>query len=158
MAGILVILIQIYNACVLKLDRCLYGHRRAPYLWNEEINTTLKDLGFIPSPANACLYKFQSDETKMYILLHVDDFAVADNNSNTRAQVTKILDEKYGIKYLGEVERYTNYQLVRNRVARTITLHQFDYVAELLWLVWHIATLPRQNGLYLDLIYLKWTF
>ena len=119
---------------VLLLKKALYGHRKAPYLWNQEIDSTLKKLCFEPSPADPCLYVKFDGKTKMLLLLHVDDFIIADNDTAERSRIVSILKERYGIKELGEVSRYTNYQVVRDREKREVYIHQYDFIAELLQL------------------------
>ena len=44
------------------------------------------------------------------------------------------MKSKYSLKELGEVERYTNYQIIRNRSKKEVILHQHDFIAELLQL------------------------
>jgi hypothetical protein len=42
------------------------------------------------------------------------------------------LHAKYGIKDLGQLKRFLYYQITRDRSAKLITLHQHDFIAELL--------------------------
>ena len=117
---------------VLLLHKALYGHRNAPYLWNKEIDSTLVQAGYTSSNADACLYYRNLQDSRTYILLHVDDFIIAGNDTSERLRLEKILDRKYKIKHLGEVKRYTNYQIERARKSKKLYLHQKDYIAELL--------------------------
>ena len=112
---------------VLRLHKALYGHRKAPSLWNEEIDSSLRALGLVSSSADACLYSKTNATSKVFLLLHVDDFIIADNDRKERNQIMKVLCGKYGIKHLGEVQRYTNYQIERNRAKREIYIHQHDF-------------------------------
>ena len=63
------------------------------------------------------------------ILLHVDDFLAATNNTALLYRIINSLDAKYGIKKLGPAAPY---HIQRNRSARTITLHHHDYIANML--------------------------
>jgi len=117
---------------VLLLHKALYGHRKAPALWNKEIDGTLVSLGFTSSPGDACLYAHSSHP--LFLILHVDDFIIAGNQSSLRDDIIASLSVKYGIKCLGEVTRFTNYQVSRDRSKREIYLYQRDYIAEILTL------------------------
>ena len=117
---------------VLLLKKALYGHRKAPYLWNATIDASLKELGFVPSPADPCFYVKRDGRVVILFLLHVDDFLIADNDSKEKGRIVQELEKIFGLKHLGEVERYTNYQVSRNREKREVYVHQQDYIAELL--------------------------
>ena len=117
---------------VLKVEKALYGHRRAPFLWYEDIRHTLELLGMKVSDADACVFVKLVNSTRIYLILHVDDFIIASNDAKEKAFIVDTLKERYSLKQLGEVNRYTNYQVSRNRVKKEIYLHQQDYIAELL--------------------------
>ena len=117
---------------MLLLHKTRYGHRKAPALWNKEIDSTLISLGFTSSPGDACLYTHSSHP--LFLILHVDDFIIAGNQSSLRDDIIASLSVKYGIKCLGEVTRFTNYQVSRDRSKREIYLYQRDYIAEILTL------------------------
>ncbi len=58
---------------VLKLKLSLYGAKQSAALWNQMMDLFLKELGFLSSPMDPCLYK-RSDAL---IILFVDDLRVA---------------------------------------------------------------------------------
>jgi hypothetical protein len=117
---------------IIILEVAMYGLPESPLLWNEELDAYLRSLKFVPSPADPCFYIRGTGEDKMMILIHVDDLAIAAKDKKAIAEFKELLNQKYGIKDLGPITRYTSYQLTRDRNARTITLHQYDYISELL--------------------------
>ena len=54
-----------------KLYKTMYGTRDAPAAWQEEVERTMRDLGFKPCISTPCLYYHM--ETKVRIVAHVDD-------------------------------------------------------------------------------------
>ena len=42
---------------VLRLRKALYGLRQAPRAWNAKLDSTLKRMGFMPSPHEAAIYR-----------------------------------------------------------------------------------------------------
>ena len=53
---------KLARGTVCKLVRGLYGAKQSPALWNRELDTYLRSLGFIPSASDACLYKLKSTD------------------------------------------------------------------------------------------------
>ena len=120
---------------VILLDVAVYGLPEAPLLWNEELDRFLTSQGFAQSDADPCLYTKMVNDERMYVLVYVDDLAIAHSSLAYINEFKLKMDGRYGIKDLGSVKRFTSYQVARNRANRTITLHQHDYIAELLQLV-----------------------
>ena len=53
---------KLEKGTVCKLERGLYGAKQSPALWNRELDTYLRSLGFVPSASDACLYKLKSTD------------------------------------------------------------------------------------------------
>jgi hypothetical protein len=67
-----------------------------------------------------------------YVLVYVDDLAMAHKSLQPITALKEFLHSKYGIKALGSVAKYTSYEVLRNRSHRTICLHQNNYIKEVL--------------------------
>jgi transposase InsO family protein len=119
---------------IILLDIGVYGLPESPILWNEELDTTLRSMDFHPSPADPCLYTKLTSNGYFYVLVYVDDLVMAHADMAPISELKQLLHKKYGIKDLGPVNRFTSYQVTRNRSKRTIILHQHDYINELLQL------------------------
>jgi hypothetical protein len=118
---------------VILLGKSLYGLRRAPFLWNREINSYLVSQGFTQNAADACVYmKVEKNGGKTILLLHVDDFAIAASDSSLIRAFIDGLDIKYGVKDLGPIDRYLSYQVLRDLDTQAIILHQQEFIASLL--------------------------
>ena len=130
---------------IIILEVAMYGLPEAPLLWNEELDAYLQSLRFIPSPADPCLYIRGSGDEKMMILIHDDDLAIAAKDKKQISEFKDLLNQKYGIKDLGPITRYTSYQLNRDRESKTLTLHQYDYISELLQFANMGTCIPLDN-------------
>jgi hypothetical protein len=53
---------KLAKGTVCKLVRGLYGAKQSPALWNRELDTYLRSLGFTPSVSDPCLYKLCSTD------------------------------------------------------------------------------------------------
>ena len=62
---------------VVKLNKFLYGLRQSPRAWYDLISAVIMKLGYTKADNDSCLFFKHVGEVSSYILLHVDDMAVA---------------------------------------------------------------------------------
>jgi hypothetical protein len=53
---------------VMRLRKALYGLRQAPRAWNAKLDSTLKRMGFMPSPHEAAIYRQGNRENVLLVL------------------------------------------------------------------------------------------
>ena len=80
---------------VLRLKKCLYGLKQAPMEWNNEMNSFLKSIGFLPTETDHCVYVKPSETNPSYILLYVDDLLLATSSQEEMAVLKKTIDGKF---------------------------------------------------------------
>jgi hypothetical protein len=61
---------------VLRLRKALYGLRQAPRAWNAKLDSTLKRMGFMPSPHEATIYRRGNGENALLVGVYVDDLVI----------------------------------------------------------------------------------
>jgi hypothetical protein len=61
---------------VLRLRKALYGLRQAPMAWNAKLDSTLKRMGFMPSPHEATIYRRGNGENALLVGVYVDDLVI----------------------------------------------------------------------------------
>jgi hypothetical protein len=61
---------------VLRLRKALYGLRHAPRAWNAKLDSTLKRMGFMPSPHEATIYRLGNGENALLVVVYIDDFVI----------------------------------------------------------------------------------
>jgi len=66
---------------VCKLIRTLYGLRQAGNVWNRELNTAMKEIGFIQLKSDPCCYIRRQGEDFEILLIWVDDIISIASNS-----------------------------------------------------------------------------
>jgi hypothetical protein len=131
---------------VCRLHKALYGTKQASAVWHTHIKTTLLQLGFQACQADECAYVLQPHSSTnvsqckrtnihpIILGLFVDDI-ICTYSKEDKTQWQRImtaLSEKYSLKDLGEAEQVLGMKLVRDRVARTITLTHQRYLDALL--------------------------
>ena len=84
---------------VCKLKRSIYGLKQSPRCWNSTLNCHLKEMGFVQSTAEPCLYT-SSKKEMFHIAVYVDDIVLACKSIERIAEVKKALTKQFEVKDL----------------------------------------------------------
>lgn len=104
---------QLKEGRVCKLKKSLYGLRQSGRLWNSKINTALRDIGFIPTNADPCVYV--DDEKCTFVMVYVDDILVMSKDKE-KAEHTKCeLKRRFVLQDLGEAKFCLGIEIQRTR-------------------------------------------
>jgi hypothetical protein len=129
---------------VYRLLKTLYGLRDSPLVWFREVSELMRKEGFTPLSSEACV--FVSQDFKVWIMLYVDDMAIAAVTKEQIEQVAHQLGETFALTALGEVDHFLGLQIVRDRKLKTIQLTQQPYIERVLtgrgWLNLNGAATP----------------
>ena len=120
------------NPIVYKLNRSLYGLKQAGRMWAKLFADFLVEWGFARSTIDTCLFIYARDGLVMWCLVYVDDALIADNDPKLRARFVKELGARFPTEDKGELAWILGVSVDRDRAARTITVSQKLYVADLL--------------------------
>jgi len=116
---------------VCKLQKSLYGLKQAGRSWYNKIDSALIGLGFVPLPADNCIYvqrTTQSGDDSVYLLLYVDDLLLACRLLSKLTAVKGQLSNLFSMKDMGEAQYILGLQISRNRADRTLSLSQAQYI------------------------------
>ncbi|RKK19546.1 hypothetical protein BFJ65_g6263 [Fusarium oxysporum f. sp. cepae] len=131
---------EVYTTCppgygqsgkVWRLLKALYGLRKSPKLWFNELASFLKDLGFQHCPDEPCI--LINNETQLILFLYVDDLLIIaqpeylQQVNNFKAAV----HSKYEIKDLGEAISFLNIRILRDVNAKKLWICQDGYINKL---------------------------
>ena len=115
---------------VVRLRKCLYGLPHAPATFRRHSDATIRSLGFTPTVSDPRLYvRLLEDGTKAYVAVHVDDFGVAATTVTLKEEIMAAIQEVYRCVE-SDLGFYLGMKLVRDRVARTITISQPGYMED----------------------------
>ncbi|SCZ99435.1 BZ3500_MvSof-1268-A1-R1_Chr3-1g06010 [Microbotryum saponariae] len=138
---------------ILKLSKSIYGLRQAGTIWNAEIDSTLRSLGYVPTRSDICIYRREHDGHSHYIALYVDDLLLVGPSTAEIERVLDALELAYGIKRLGPAEYILGIQVKRGQDG-SITLSQERYLRDILARFQFTdakpASIPMQPGVVLD--------
>jgi hypothetical protein len=117
---------------VLRVQRALQGHPESPSLWERHVTAILKDLSFVPTTHEPCIYGGTVDGHSVLFLRQVDDFAISFDDPATYEKLCDLTDTRLNepIKRLGLLRLYngTNIEQTRDYVR----LHSTSYIDKIL--------------------------
>jgi transposase InsO family protein len=115
----------------LKLNKALYGLKQAPRCWHQRLDKELLSMGFKVSHADPGLYISTKAEAITYILVYVDDLAIASKSKQEKDKVKAHLLNVFDGRDLGPITSYLGIAIERNRAAGTITINHTRMVKDL---------------------------
>ena len=102
---------------VCKLKQSLYGLKQSPRCWNHTLDAHLKDMGYVQSTNDPCIYT-SSDGEHTIIGVYVDDFVIAAKNPERIKHVKLALSQKFEVKDLGELHYFLGVKVVLTKGAQ----------------------------------------
>ena len=140
---------------VCRLRKSIYGLKQSPKVWNCEIDSYLKSLGYCPNSEDTCIYSlFDSVGSLLSLIcLYVDDLLFA----GPRALVDEVklkISSRFPFSDLGPARYVLGFEVQRNRNAKTLILHQHAFITNLLertnMSLCHPAKTPSDPGISLS--------
>ena len=114
----------------LELIQNVYGTKQAPRVWNEYLDEGLRELGFMPSKIDPCVYYRKN----LIFVVYVDDCVLmGPSNEVINKAIQDLCDSKHKFKVedLGEVKEFLGVK-VEKRNDGTIKLSQPQLIASIL--------------------------
>jgi AraC-like DNA-binding protein len=115
----------------LRLQRALYGLRRSPLLWLQELTRTLQELGLKPVPESRCLFT----NSRILVFFYVDDIVIAFHRKHEAEyqNLQKKLLQKYKFNELGELKWFLGIRILRDRTPgqKKLWLCQDSYIKKI---------------------------
>ena len=97
---------------VCKLNKSLYGLKQSGRNWNNMLDMYLKNEGFEQSQADPCVYQRSGDDSKVVIIVWVDDIIIAASDEATLQSVKHSLSSRFKMKDLGKLSWFLGIQFV----------------------------------------------
>ena len=90
-----------WEGYILTFSKALYGLKSSGKRWGETLHDILKDINFIPSRGNQCIWLKQNIKLNLYeyIAVYVDDLGIAAQDPK---EIINILKSKYHLKGKGD--------------------------------------------------------
>ncbi|CAI7811840.1 unnamed protein product [Closterium sp. NIES-53] len=117
---------------VCKLLKSLYGLKQSPLLWYLALNNVLVGAGWKKSQVDEALYfKVGEDGVACWVLVYVDDLLAASSSTEMLKELKELLESAFELREISPVQKYLGLEIVRDRSAGKLWLHQQGYADEL---------------------------
>ena len=116
---------------VCQLKHSLYGLKQAPRCWNSVLDKVLKEIGFVQSASDPCIY-IARDGEPFLIGVYVDDMLLAGKSEKCIDEIKSTLSKRFDMKDLGELNHFLGVQVEQNHKNGTIWVGQPLYTEEVL--------------------------
>lgn len=114
---------------VCKLRKSLYGLRQAPRCWFAKLSQALLKFGFIQNRKDYSLFSYVNKNTKLYVLVYVDDLVIGGNNEAFTAIFKAYLSQCFRMKDLGVLKYFLGIEV--SRANSGIYLSQIKYALDI---------------------------
>jgi hypothetical protein len=122
--------VPVKDGYVLRVLRSLYGLKQSARDWNLLCRNYLLEIGFEQSLADPCL--FTKPDSKLMLLVYVDDILAAAPTSKEVSWFGKTLHKRFNSKDLGGVSKVLGIRITRDRRNKAIYLDQEQYLDSVL--------------------------
>ncbi|CAI7837195.1 unnamed protein product [Closterium sp. NIES-54] len=117
---------------VCKPLKSLYGLKQSPLLWYRALDGVLLGAGWKKSQVNEALYfKAGDNGVTFWVLVYVDDLLAASSSPAMLKELKELLEAAFELREISPVVKYLGLEIVRNRPARKLWLHQQGYADKL---------------------------
>lgn len=99
---------------VCRLKKSLYGLRQTPQCWYSKITTTLLNFGFSHEYADQSLFSKVCGDVCIHIMVYVDDFVIAGNDTKALQEFKEYLKQCFRMKDLGTLKYFFGLEVARN--------------------------------------------
>jgi len=120
--------IRLPDGRIVKVNKALYGLRRSPRLWYQELARYLASIGYHPIEADPCVF-INSDG--LIILAYVDDLIFITRTREEMAALKKQVFSKFKCHDLGPISHYLGIKICRDRRQGTMELSMEAYIDKL---------------------------
>lgn len=117
---------------VCKLNRSVYGMKQASRVWPATIDSYLKELGFVPTDADPCIYTRGNGAAQSILCLCVDDLLIASCLQSVIDDVKSDIKRRFKLKDLVKAEFILGIQIEYQKECKTLRISQKSYFDEVI--------------------------
>ncbi|CAN0315217.1 unnamed protein product, partial [Discosporangium mesarthrocarpum] len=111
---------------LVRLNRALYGLKQASRRWNDRSTQVLLGLGFDPSKADPCLFRYATS----FVTVHIDDMFVVGTREDCDA-LSKALSFEFPTNNLGPLSLHTGCVFARDWERGQLLISQTAFINQL---------------------------
>ena len=117
---------------VCRLQKSIYGLKKASRQWYLKFHDVVTSLDFEENTVDSCIYLKISGRKFIFLILYVDDILLASNDLVFLMDVKRMLSKNFDMKDLGEANFVLGIEIHRDRDHKFLGLSQKAYVDRVL--------------------------
>ena len=121
-----------YPHHVCRLQKSIYGLKQSPRVWYHKLHSFLINVGYNRLKNEPNIYLRKTNTTFIIIGVYVDDIPLISNSKSCINLAKKELASVFPISDLGPMTQFLGIQVIRNRISRSISLSQSQYIDTIL--------------------------
>lgn len=110
---------------VCKLNKSLYGLKKASHVWYSRFAAYLLTLGFLEAKSDASLFIYKRGSDTMYLLLYVNDIVLTALFVPLLRQVIANLQREFSMKDLDQLDHFLGVSVRRSSDQRVLSQRQY---------------------------------
>ncbi|GJZ30935.1 retrovirus-related pol polyprotein from transposon TNT 1-94 [Tanacetum coccineum] len=115
---------------VYRLKKALYGLKKAPRAWCDELSNFLVSKGFSKGSINPTLFITKHREDILLVQIYIDDIIFGSTNPKLSKRFGKLMHSKFDMSMMGELKFFLGIQI--HQSPRGIFINQAKYAQEIL--------------------------
>ena len=117
---------------VCRLNRSIYGLKQSPRCWNQEIDSQLKKMKFMPTASDPCVYVQDEAGELFFVAIYVDDIILGGRSEDRMKEVKQELSKQFEMTDLGTLHYFLGVKVVQDLPAGTLWIGQPSYTEKIL--------------------------
>ena len=117
---------------VCKLDKAIYGLKKAPLYWYQKFDSFMLDQGFYKNKCDNCLYVKINHNIVIYVLIFVDNILISGSCANEIEILKTNLNKSFKMKDMGLLNYFLGISVEQDVNNGIIILNQKQYLENVL--------------------------
>ena len=117
---------------VCRLRRSIYGLKQSPRCWNSVLDRKLKNMGFVQTTGDPCIYVKEEGGEIFTIAVYVDDILLAGKSDQKINEVKQALAELFQMKDMGQLHYFLGVKVIQKPDSKEIWIGQEAYTKSVL--------------------------
>ena len=139
-----------------RVKKAIYGLKQSPRLWNKTLDETMKQLDFVESKYDTCIYMRGEGDKRIIVGVYVDDLIIACADRSELDAFKASLCERFSMKDLGSLSHCLGMEIHQDLEKGTVTITQRSYAMDVLKRFGmsdcHPATVPMEPRHQLEMV------
>jgi len=118
---------------IVLLNKALYGLKQAPRLWNQNLDSYLRSIGFAVCPFDTALYLKHDNAGNLLamVAVYVDDLTICTQTMDQMTDFKAQMTSRYKMEDMGELRYLLGIEIARDRTQCTLSLCQAKYIDDI---------------------------